>query len=190
MTAKLRRAPALGWCLLLATSLGLWSVVSISHAVTWTELGLQVGGGHIGSYEWRVSIEPPENRDEPCVSTQLWRRHTSTARTSPVQTVCGSVVPVPTQLIYSVGSGRSEKAVIAIGVDRKAKKVRIDLGSRGVRWYRPRVLTPDQGRRVHSAQFGYIAGAMTGRVCIHQISTFDKYGVEIWRSIKSGCPGL
>lgn len=186
-TAWLPRAPVGGWCLSIFISVGICLIPPTTRAATWTDWGLQVAGGRIGSYEWRVIAQPTHRRNEPCVGTQLWRRHTSSASTTPTQTLCGSVTPVPDQLIYSVGSGDSEKAILTIGVDRRATKVRVDMGSRGVRWYRPRVLSQKQAGKLHSVRFGYIASAMAGSVCIHQISTFDKYGAEMWRSVRTRC---
>jgi hypothetical protein len=135
--------------------------------------------GVAGPYKWQVFTRREASslatKYRPCLGVGFSSKNDPGAHVK-VFYVCGVVKPFPNVVVDSVGSGKNRRTVIAVAYERQARKVLIDLGSRGVRHRRLTLLSKKQARKAHLAQYRYSALELAGHFCIHRIAGFDGAG--------------
>lgn len=135
--------------------------------------------GVAGPYRWQVftrrEASPLATKYRPCLGVGFSGRGNPGGHVK-VFYVCGVVKPVPNVVIDSVGSGKSQRTVIAVGYERRARKVLIDLGPRGVRRRQLVPLSKKLAKKVHLAQYRYSTLELAGHFCIHRMAGFDGTG--------------
>jgi hypothetical protein len=135
--------------------------------------------GVAGPYKWQVFTRREASslatKYRPCLGIGFLAKSNPGAHVK-VFYVCGVVEPVPNVVVDSVGSGKNLRTVIAVAYERQARKVVIDLGSRGARHRRLALLSNKLARKVHLAQYRYSALELAGHFCIHRIAGFGSAG--------------
>lgn len=142
--------------------------------------------GAVGTYGWEVSVSKAAGvgADEPCLNIRLADVREVRAGVAPRQFVCGRAQPAPIVFVYSVGRGRREKTVIAIGSLVSVGRITIDAGRRGLRRYQPGHLTRKQSEVSGLDKISWIADIFSGPLCIHRVSTYENEGqaMPTWSS--------
>jgi hypothetical protein len=151
-------------------SLGLLADVGTAARVAASDATL--GHGVLGSDTWEVFVHRPKAgpdvRGRPCLGVLVVEPAAEGYEASKIE-ACGAVVPAPNVIKYSVGAGRQQRTVIAIAFGVQIRKVMVDLGSRGKRRMRPRLLPVAIARKVGLKQFRFVVVPLAGSHCLHRL---------------------
>lgn len=146
--------------------------------------------GVAGPYKWQVftrrEVSSLATKYRPCLGVGFSGKNEPGAHIK-VFYACGVVKPVPNVVVDSVGSGKDQRTVIAVAYERQARKVLIDLGSRGLRRLPLALLPAKLARKVHLAQYRYSALELAGHFCIHRMTGFDGAGTVVADDKHTSC---
>jgi hypothetical protein len=146
--------------------------------------------GNSGSYKWRAlthrNSPAPGAKYRPCLDVSIGHRPSS-LRASEIFVVCGSVTPFPDVLEAAVGTDKRRLTVIAMAYSQRVRMVLVDLGARGKRRIRLRLLSTSKARKVHVKKFRFAALALAGPLCIHRLVGFDAKGHMVIDDKQASC---
>lgn len=135
--------------------------------------------GVAGPYKWQVltrrEASSLASKYRPCLGVGFSGKNDPGAPVN-VFYVCRAVKPTPNIVVYSAGSGKTLRTVIAVAYDRQIRRVLIDLGSRGLRHRRLTLLSKKLARKVDLAPYRYSALQLAGHFCIHRVIGLDGAG--------------
>lgn len=177
--------PAVVALLSLVLCFGLASAVGIV-----TPKQVQLASGTTGNIVWRVLTHRPHkgvdaNR-RPCLDI-LVDQGAGRKKTLTHLEGCGSVTPYPNAIEYAAGQGRNERAVVAFAFDVRVRRMMVDLGSRGKRWSKLRLLPFIKARKAGLKQFRFGVIDISGRHCVRRVAGFDATGAQVVNMRQGKC---
>lgn len=128
--------------------------------------------GTFGPDIWTVSTHRSaygaDARIRPCLDILIAQRIYTSYEASKFE-ACGGVTSTPTLINFSAGSGKKERTVIAMALGAKVQRVLVDLGSRGMRRMRPRLLPRVTAKELGLERFRFAVIALAGPHCLRRV---------------------
>jgi len=128
--------------------------------------------GAFGADLWQVSARRlrggHEARDRPCLAVLIAQPIVVNYEGSTFE-VCGAVTSVPTLIHFSIGDGEEERTVIAMAFGVNVRRILVDLGSRGKRRIRPKLLPMKVVKKLDLERFRFATIPLAGPHCLRRI---------------------
>ncbi len=115
-----------------------------------------------------IALGGRDARDRPCLEVLIAQPIAVEYEASQFE-VCGAVTSVPTLINFSIGQGKAERTVIAMAVGVNVRRVLVNLGSRGRRRIRPKLLPVKVAKKLDLERFRFAVIPLVGPHCLRRI---------------------
>lgn len=137
----------------------------------------KLGSGSMGNFFWESWVEASP-KGALCVAIQ-----TSEPTAIDETLDCGGLSPSGVVLTISNGKkGRKERTVVVLVAPGSARRVTVDLGSRGVQTMKLKRLSDAKAKDIGVAPVAYWARGFAGPFCLGKIVVYDSSGQKLSES--------
>ena len=150
--------------------------------------------GRHGRYGWQATVARANGRHggrRPCVGVSLvdFRAKPSNFVTQRSLKVCSTLAPrqAPNIVSATIGSGGSKVTVTGMAFAPSVKVVQLDLGQKGERELRLKLLNQKQAQIAGVRIISYSAFVVPGSLCLHQFTAYGQSGEEVFKSSPEQC---
>lgn len=161
--------------------LGTWQLGGKAFAVPAEQL-VALENGRLDNLQWKVSAHAgtpkPAVRSMPCLRVEVAGHVERRGRRNSLS-LCGALEQSPLLVVNSMGSGRTERTVLALAFESEVVKVRLWFSNRKTRTVLLRKLSRYKARKARIQPFRYSAIGFAHEFCLLGYAAFDTTGQRI-----------